>query len=78
MLPEAIERLVAIMRGPNDRNAIEAVKVLLVRGIGKELEASQLQRNAQRGAEVGADIDVKTLSDQQLEEIHAIVRRGMA
>ncbi len=78
LLPEAIDRLAQIMRDGRDRDSIEAIKVLLTRGVGKELDADALRRKADFGSKVAADIDVKTLSDDQLEEIHAIVRRGLA
>ncbi len=78
LLPEAIDRLAQIMRDGRDRDSLEAIKVLLTRGVGKELDADALRRKADYGPKTGVDIGAKDLSDEQLEEIHAIVRRGMA
>lgn len=75
---EAIAKLVEIMRGPSPRFALVAAQTLLARGIGKETEWSTLyQPKAEQAAAVG-EVDVKTLSDSQLERIHAILKEPLA
>lgn len=76
---EAVDRLVQIMRGMDGRLSIDAAKVILTRGLGKELEPERLYQKkiTQDQAKDIADVDLKMLSDDQLDRIHAILKEPL-
>ena len=76
--PEAVARLWEIAKCTENLSAsVAAIKDILVRGIGKELEHSsleQLSKNADATHGRIPDVDVKLLSDSQIERIEAILK----
>lgn len=76
MNPAACAKLEDILKHePDNRIVLEAIKVIFARSIGKEREAEGLYHTTQH-AEKG--IDIKTLSDDQLNRINAIVKEPMS
>ena len=75
MNPAACAKLEVILKTePDNRIVLEAIKVIFARSIGKEREAESLYPTTQHAK---ADIDIKTLSDDQLNRINAIVKEPL-
>ncbi len=73
--PKVIARLGEIALESVDlRAAIEASKVLLARGYGKEREAELIGDNEEQRGDGLPDVDMKSLSDDQIGRIEAILK----
>jgi len=72
LVKPALARLAEISVGEDPHAAIAATKVILVRAIGKERELEGLQGKTTPREGV-AGLDLKTLSDGQLDRIHKIL-----
>jgi hypothetical protein len=77
---EAMAKIVEIMRTTADpKVAIDAAKCILARGIGKEMEGERLYARREDTAKQGVgEVDPRTLSDSQLERIHAILKEPLS
>lgn len=74
LCPQAVERLWAIANQDKDLKAAnEAIKVILVRGLGREQDHEKLEQLTTAAETNAVSIDLKTLTDDQLARIEQIV-----
>jgi hypothetical protein len=77
--PDCERRLREIINGDDSKAALMAIQIVYARSIGKEKESEQLWRPKNNELAPGIPkVDLQTLSDEQLDRIHAIVREGLA
>ncbi len=77
--PDVIARLGTIALQAEDlRAAIEASKVILARGYGKEREAEGLADRDNARTDNLPDVDLKSLSSDQITRIEAILKESAA
>lgn len=78
MCPEAMAKLGEIMRGDDARASLEAIKIILARAIGKEREHEGLYPGKERHLAFSplGDVDLKVLSDSQLDRIESIIKEN--
>lgn len=74
LCPAAVARLWEIANNDKDLKAAnEAIKIIFARGIGREMDFERLEQLSKFVEPNTVSVDLKTLSDSQLERIEKIV-----